>query len=196
MTKLLLPLLLLVAAPGAQAAWTTTYEGENAISLVEQPNSTGSSLRRGKLDVRRLPEGSYTQTLAPLLDKGLQGCAVDDVRKIVMKAHGMSDLIGNTTARLTGPGIYLNLPSADHVGGIGNWYFAPFYSIEVSLLGENGPLESFMLFEFERIVVPNESLTQEALLKLKDEDLEVTVTDFAKRTMPAAVRKALPKRCK
>ncbi|HLX24302.1 MAG TPA: hypothetical protein VKR38_13225 [Usitatibacter sp.] len=188
--------LLLAAASSAQAAWTTAYEGENSVSLVAVPNSTGSNVRRGRVDVRQLPEGSYTQSIAPIVDSALQGCAMDDVRKVVMKAHGSSDLIGSTTTRLTGPGIYMNLPSADHVGGTGNWYFAPFYSIEVSLSGESGPLESFMLFEFERIVVPNENVTQEAMLKLKAEDLEVTIRDFAKRTMPAALRKALPRRCK
>jgi hypothetical protein len=195
MKKLFLSLLLL-AASGAQAAWTTTYEGENAISLVAEPNSTGSNLRRARVDVRALPEHSFTQTLAPIVDRALQDCAMDDVRAIVMKAHGSSDRIGNTSARLTGPGIYVNLPSADHVGGSGNWYIAPFYSIEVSVSGASGALESFELFEFNRIPVPNENLTQENMMKMKDEDLEVTIVDFAKRTMPAAVRKALPRRCK
>jgi hypothetical protein len=187
---------LLLAASGAQAAWETTYEGDNAMSLVTRPNSAGTNLRRASIDVRRLPEGSYTQTLAPLVDKGLQGCAMDDVRKIVMTARNTSDRIGNTSTRITGPGIYVNLSSStDHVD-TGNWYLAPFYSIGVALQGDQGTIESFDLFEFEQVTIDRDRMTQEQFLKVKDEDVELSIVDFAKRSLPAAVRKALPRRCK
>ena len=196
MKKLFLALLFLAAASGtARAAWTTTYEGENTLSLVAEPNSTGSNLRRARIDVRTLPEGSYTQALGALVDKGLQGCAMDDVRKVVMKARGSPDLIGNTTTHLAGPGIYINLPSSGRAG-IGNWFLAPYYSIEVSLSGENGPLESFNLFEFDSIILQGEPMTQESFMRTKDDDLVVAIVGFARKTLPDAVKKALPKRCK
>jgi len=189
-------LVLGTAASTAQAAWTTTYEGENAMSLVTRPNSAGTNLRRATIDVRKLPEGSYTQTLAPLVDKGLQGCAMDDVRKIEMRAHTSPDRIGNTSTRITGPGIYVNLASSsDHVE-TGNWYLAPFYSIDVALSGDKGPLETFQLFEFEQVIIDRDRMTQEEFLKVKDEDVELSIVDFARRTMPAAVRKALIQRCR
>jgi hypothetical protein len=183
------------ACGGAEGAWTTTYEGENAMSLVTRPNSAGSNSRRALIDVRHLPEGSYTQTLAPIVDAALKGCAMDDVRKIVMKAQTSPDRIGNTTTHISGPGIYVNLPSADRVG-IGNWYLAPFYSISVELSGDNGPLESFELFEYEQDILETDRMTQERFLQVKDDDVELSIVTYARRTLPAAVKKALPKRCK
>jgi hypothetical protein len=178
----------------ASAAGVFTYQGPDELTIVGRPNAAGTNVRGAHVHARALPAGRVGELLAPAVAAALQGCAMDDVRGIVISPEPMRDRIGETFTRIGGLGLYLNLPLASRVY-IGNFYLAPFFAGKISLLGDAGTLQSAELFEFSRTIVENPQLTEEGFLDARTADIEETLAIFLKARMPAAIRKALGSRC-
>ncbi|MGZ5065487.1 MAG: hypothetical protein ACXWG1_08040 [Usitatibacter sp.] len=187
--------ILLFAASGvASAAWTLAYEGPDELLLVGRPNSAGTNTRGADLHPRQLPAGRVAEILSPSVTTALQGCAMDDVRRVAIAASPVPDRIGETMTRLHGLGIYMSLPLADRVS-MGNFYLAPFFALTVTLVGDAGPLQSYDLYEFNKAILDRPQITEESFLDARTADVEASVVSFVKARMPGALRKALGSRC-
>lgn len=189
-----LTLLLLATSGAAAASWTVSYDGPDELLIVGRPNTAGSNIVRASLHLRPLPSGRLSQLLAPIVATALEGCSMDGVRRIAITPMSSPDHIGETMARIQGLGLYLNLPLANRVS-YGNFYLAPFFAITVSLQGDNGPLQSVDLLDYNKALLEQPPLTEDGFLAVRTEDLEASIVAFAKTRLPGDLRKALSARC-
>ena len=170
-----------------------SYKGPDTLTLVTRPNRAGSNVVFGLLHVRQLPEGTWAQILPPMISEALDRCSMQGISSVSVESAITADKIGETSTRLEGLGIYVNLSAANRVS-TGNWYLAPYYSIKVSLVG-GGNADSTAVFEYDRLVVPIDFMNEDAFLEVRTEDVQKTVVAFVKQRLPASLARAFPQRC-
>jgi len=186
----------LLLAWGGQATGSpleVSYKGPDTLTLVTRPNRAGSNIRFALLHVRQLPDGTWAQILPPLVSDALQRCSMQGVSTVTVEAAIADDKIGDTSTRLQGLGMYVNLSAANRVS-TGNWFLAPYYSVRVSLAGEGSPDTSAIL-EYDRLAVPTDFMNEDAFMAVRTEDAQKTVVAFVKKTLPGSLARAFPKRC-
>ena len=188
-------LALLCASAESKAAWEVRYAGPDQVFLVERPNSAGHNLTRSGVHAKELIPGRLASALEPILANAFERCAPQGSGMVTVKPANMADHIGDTSQRISGLGIYLNLPDADRVS-MGHFYIAPFFVLNVTFAPEGGAEETADLFEFDRLeIVGREDITQGKFLETPAANLMPTVLNFAKTHLPAAMHKAFPGRC-
>lgn len=193
----LLPLVALCAPLCAAAAdgWEVRYDGPDEMVLVERPNGAGRNTQRPAVHTKGLREGRLASALEPILANAMEPCAKEASGEVVVKAATMIDRIGDTPTRMSGVGLYLNLPDADRVQ-YGNFYIAPFFSFSVSFAPKGAPPEVANVYSFNRVAVdPRVPTTQDKFLEMSPGELMPTVLNFVDARLRAALHEAFPDRC-
>ncbi|HEX4330570.1 MAG TPA: hypothetical protein VH040_00405 [Usitatibacter sp.] len=190
--------LLLLAVPLLAAAadgWDVRYDGPDEMVLVERPNGAGRNVQRPAVHTRGLRSGRLASALEPILANAMEPCAKETSGEVVVKPAATMDRIGDTPTRMSGVGIYLNLPDADRVQ-YGNFYVAPFFSFTVSFRPKGGSAEVADVFGYNRVAVdPRVPTTQDKFLETSPAELMPTVLDFVDAQLRTALHEAFPKRC-
>lgn len=186
-------LLLAWCGQAAAGPLEVSYKGPDTLTLVTRPNRAGSNIRFGLLHVRQLPEGAWATILAPMIGDALARCSMQGVSTVTVEPALMEDKIGETSTRLQGLGMYVNLSAANRVS-TGNWFLAPYYSIKVSLAGEGSP-DTAAVVEFERLAIPTDFMNEDAFMEVRTEDVQKTVVAFVRKTLPGSLARAFPQRC-
>lgn len=191
------PFLAILVAPAAHAAlsWEVRYDGPDQVVLVERPNSAGRNTQRAGVHTKELRSGRLASALEPILANALEPCAKEESGEVVVKPAVMIDRIGQSTTRMSGIGIYLNLPDADRVE-YGNFYIAPFFSFSVSFAPKGGAVEQADVYGFNRLAVdPRVPTTQDKFLETSPAELMPTVLAFVDARLRGALHEAFPDRC-
>ena len=192
---LLLSVTCMPLCAAAAAGWEVRYDGPDEMVLVERPNNAGRNTQRAAVHTKELREGRLASALEPILANALEPCAKEESGEVVVKPATMIDRIGQSTTRMSGVGIYLNLPDADRVE-YGNFYVAPFFSFAVSFAPKGGPVERADVFGFRRVPVdPRLPATQEKFLETSPSQLMPAVLDFVDERLRAQLHEAFPGRC-
>ena len=193
----LLPLLTLCVplCASAAAGWEVRYDGPDEMTLVERPNSAGRNPQRAAVHTKGLREGRLASALEPILANALEPCAREESGEVVVKPAIMIDRIGQSTTRMSGVGIYFNLPDADRVE-YGNFYIAPFFSFSVSFAPKGGSVDEADVYSFNRLAVdPRVPTTQDKFLETGPAELMPTVLKFVDARLRTALHEAFPNRC-
>ena len=193
----LLALLASLVTLGAAAAtgWEVRYDGPDEMVLVERPNSAGRNTQRASVHTKELRSGRLASALEPILANALEPCAKEDAGEVVVKPAMMIDRIGQSTTRMSGVGIYLNLPDADRVE-YGNFYIAPFFSFSVSFAPAGRPAEVADVYSFNRLAVdPRVPTTQDKFLETSPAEIMPTILNFVDARLRDALHEAFPNRC-
>lgn len=185
----------LCSAQRCEAAWEVRYDGPDQVALVERPNSAGRNIARSGVHEKELAKGRLASALEPILANAFERCAPEGSGTVTVKPGDVADHIGDTSQRLSGLGLYLNLPDADRVM-YGHFYIAPFFSFNVTFAPEGKAAETAEVFDFDRLDVGvNVSVTQGKFLESPVGTVMPTILGFAKSNLPAAMHKAFPGRC-
>jgi len=192
---LLLSVTCMPLCAAAAAGWEVRYDGPDEMVLVERPNSAGRNTQRAAVHTKELREGRLASALEPILANALEPCAKEESGEVVVKPATMIDRIGQSTTRMSGVGIYLNLPDADRVE-YGNFYVAPFFSFSVSFAPKGRPVEQADVYSFNRLAVdPRVPTTQDKFLETSPAELMPTVLNFVDERLRLALHEAFPDRC-
>ena len=192
---LLLTVTCMPLCAAAAAGWEVRYDGPDEMVLVERPNSAGRNTQRAAVHTKELREGRLASALEPILANALEPCAKEESGEVVVKPAIMIDRIGQSATRMSGVGIYLNLPDADRVD-YGNFYLAPFFSFSVSFAPKGGPVEQADVYSFNRLAVdPRVPTTQDKFLETSPAELMPTVLNFVDARLRPALHEAFPDRC-
>jgi len=184
-----------LAAAAAAPGWEVRYDGPDEVVLVERPGSIGGGARRASVHTKALRSGRLASALEPILANALEPCAKEASGEVVVRPATTIDRIGETPARMSGLGFYLNLPEADDLP-YGNFYVAPFFSFAVSFAPKGGPVERADVFGFRRVPVdPRLPATQEKFLETSPSQLMPAVLDFVDERLRAQLHEAFPGRC-
>ncbi|HXF80366.1 MAG TPA: hypothetical protein VN598_15985 [Usitatibacter sp.] len=179
----------------AAAGWEVRYDGPDEMVLVERPNGAGRNTQRAAVHRKELRSGRLASALEPILANALEPCATEDSGEVVVKPAVMIDRIGQSATRMSGLGIYLNLPDADRVE-YGNFYIAPFFSFSVSFSPSGRPVEVGEVYSFNRLAVdPRVPTTQDKFLETSPAELMPTVLNFVDARLRATLHEAFPNRC-
>jgi hypothetical protein len=175
--------------------WEVRYDGPDEVTLVDRPNSAGRNVVRPATHEKKLHEGRLASALEPILANALEPCAKEASGEVVVRPAPMIDRIGDTATRMSGVGVYLNLPDADRVQ-YGNFYIAPFFSFSVSFAPQGGSREEADVFSFNRVPVdPRVPTTQDKFLQMSPNELMPSVLAFVDARLRAALHESFPKRC-
>ena len=128
-----------------------------------------------------------------MVSEAFDRCSMRGVSTVTVEPAIMEDKIGETSTRLQGLGMYVNLSAANRVS-TGNWFLAPFYSLKVSLAGEGSP-NTATVVEFDRLAIPTDFMNEDAFMEARTEDVQETVVAFVKKTLPGSLARAFPQRC-
>lgn len=163
-----------VAATGAAAGVSTTVD---TLQITTRPFSVGTNLARAETESRKLMKEDGLAERVRLATASLNcpsGSADIEIEPLTVR-----DYIGDTTARLTGLGLYVSMEPAAERSTVESFIY-PYISVRVRVT-RAGKADSFEIWEFERIAL-NRS-TNLDFVKDKPAAVESALLSFAQKTL-------------
>ncbi|HEX4332981.1 MAG TPA: hypothetical protein VH040_12630 [Usitatibacter sp.] len=184
-----------LTSSAARAEVAVTVEGPDQLLLVGPSNLSNTNFNRARVVTRDLPPGRLKEIVAPIVAAAVAECGATGIKAISLHASDATDKIGETNTRYGGLGIYANLASNDR-NSQGNWFVAPFFLFEGSVMTDSGAAEPIELVSANRIYLQStDRTTQEEFFGSRTADVEASLKKFVAAGLPQALRTALSSHC-
>jgi len=174
-------MILSVAATCSAAGVSSTVD---SLQIATRPFGVGTNLARAEIESRRLMKDDALAERVRLAVASLQcpsGSSDIEVEPLTVR-----DYIGDTAARLTGLGLYISMqPTAERTTVESFLY--PYMSVRVKITSPGKPVESFEIWDFERI--PLNRSTNLDFVKEKPAAVESAILSFAQKTLEMHFRR-------
>jgi hypothetical protein len=176
-----------VAATGAAGGVSSTVD---TLEITTRPFSAGTNLARAEVETRKLMKGDALAERVRLAIASLN--CPSGPTDVEVEPLTVRDYIGDTTARLAGVGLYVSMqPTAER--STVDSYIYPYMSVRVRITAPGKAVDSFEIWEFERI--PLNRSTNLDFVREKPAAVESAILSFAQKTLEMHFRRRVESIC-